>query len=110
MSSPRNLTPTQASPLLAGDDTVLVDVRGTEEWQQGHAPSALHVPLDSLNPGDFTGRTVMAVCRSGRRSEMAVETLREAGIDACNVTGGMQAWAEAGFPVITDSGTAGSVR
>ncbi len=110
MSSPRNLTPAQASPLLAGDDTVLVDVRGPEEWQQGHAPSALHVPLDTLNPADFTGRTVMAVCRSGRRSEMAVEALREAGIDARNVTGGMQAWAEAGLPVITDSGTAGSVR
>ena len=110
MTSPRDLTPAQATSLLVRDDALLVDVRGPEEWQQGHAPDALHVPLDTLDAEDFAGRTVLAVCRSGRRSEMAAATLREAGVDACNVTGGMQAWADAGLAVVTDTGTPGSVR
>ena len=35
--------------------------------------------------------------------------LRRAGYDAANLAGGMQAWAEAGLPVVTDSGDAGVV-
>lgn len=51
----------------------------------------------------------MCVCRSGGRSSKATTMLREAGINAANVTGGMTAWSEARLPVIRDDGTAGTV-
>lgn len=95
----------------AADGAVLLDVREPEEWKAGHAPEALHVPLGQLSEsaGELSGRPVLAICRSGRRSMSAAEALIQAGFDAVNVAGGMQAWAEAGLPVVRDDGSAGTV-
>ena len=41
--------------------------------------------------------------------EWATEALRKHGLDAINVTGGMNAWATAGLPVVRDDGQPGSV-
>jgi rhodanese-related sulfurtransferase len=42
----------------------------------------------------------VVVCRSGRRSTFAVAQLLEAGIEAANLDGGMQAWQLAGGDVV----------
>ena len=105
-------TPT-ASPADAAqrrDDVVLVDVREHDEWDAGHAPGALHIPLHDLRPESIpAGAAVMCVCRSGNRSGTATRVLRAAGIDAVNVSGGMRSWSAAGFPVVRDDGQPGTV-
>ena len=79
---------------------VLVDVREDDEWLDGHAPGALHVPLGRLTAEALpAGRPVYCICRSGNRSGLAVQALAAAGVDARNVSGGMQAWIAAGLPV-----------
>lgn len=81
---------------------LLLDVREPDEWAAGHAPSAVHVPLGEL-PGRLAevprDRPVVAVCRGGGRSAKATAFLREAGVDAHNLDGGMKAWAAAGNPM-----------
>ena len=92
--------------------SVLVDVRGPGEWRAGHAPEALHIPLDQLTrrlaelPAD---RKIIVVCRSGHRSAVATGVLRRHGRTAANLTGGMNAWAAAGMPIVTERGTPGRV-
>jgi rhodanese-related sulfurtransferase len=92
--------------------SVLVDVRGSGEWHAGHAPQAIHIPLEQLTrrlaelPAD---RHIVTVCRSGHRSAVASGLLRGAGRNASNLTGGMNSWADAGLPVVTDLGTPGHV-
>jgi rhodanese-related sulfurtransferase len=91
---------------------VLLDVREPDEWEAGHAPAALHVPLASLmaRAGELDrGRPVVAVCRSGSRSDRAAAALRQRGYDAVNLDGGMQAWSAAGLSVVTDAGQPGQV-
>lgn len=101
--------PAEAAQLLAGG-ALLLDVREPEEWAAGHAPAAVHVPLGELDPSAVPGdRIVVAVCRSGRRSDQAAARLAAAGVDARNLAGGMQAWAAAGRPVRRDDGQAGTV-
>jgi len=97
---------------LAAEGAMLLDVREDDEWQAGHAPQAEHIPmsvlgqeLDRLDQG----RRIVAVCRSGSRSERVATALRQRGYDAANVEGGMQAWAAAGLPVVTDAGEPGNV-
>ena len=91
---------------------LLLDVREPDEWEAGHAPGAQHIPLGQLGarfeelPKD---RSIVCVCRVGGRSARATEALRGAGYDVVNLTGGMQAWAAAGQPVVTDGGSPGSV-
>lgn len=88
-------------------DGFLVDVREDDEWAQGHAPDALHIPLGSLSeraaeiPRD---RQVYVVCRVGGRSAQAVRALNEAGWQTANVAGGMQAWALSGRKMASETG------
>lgn len=94
------------------DGAFLLDVRNDDEWAAGHAPDAHYVTLSQV-PARATevpsDRAVMVVCRAGGRSAQATEWLVANGYDAHNVLGGMQAWAAAGLPVVTDAGSEGSV-
>jgi rhodanese-related sulfurtransferase len=89
------------------EDAWLLDVREEDEWAAGHAPGARHIPL-----GELSGRAaevpqdevIYVVCRSGHRSSRAAQALAGAGWQAVNVGGGMQDWAAAGRPMVTDSG------
>jgi rhodanese-related sulfurtransferase len=92
----------RAAELVFGGDAVLVDVREEAEWKAGHVCGAVHIPLSSVTdaladlPRD---RTIVVVCRSGRRSLVAVDMMRRAGYRARNLEGGLQAWAACGLPL-----------
>lgn len=80
----------------------LIDVREQQEWDAGHAPSAVLLPmselgnrLDELPAGEF-----YVICHSGMRSARVTEALQELGHEAVNVSGGMLAWQAAGGPVV----------
>lgn len=97
--------PTVAVSDLADDERML-DVRERNEFRAGHAPGAQVSPLKDL--GTSLGNVsiderIAVVCRSGGRSSQAVEFLRDQGYDAVNVEGGMQAWAEAGKPMVSEN-------
>ena len=100
-------------PLTASADApgaMLLDVRDADEWAAGHAPAAVHIPLNSLQADDLpTDRRIYCICRSGGRSGAAVGAMVRAGFDAVNVAGGMNAWSAAGLPVVTDAAGAGTV-
>jgi rhodanese-related sulfurtransferase len=94
-------------------DALLLDVREDDEWAAGHAQGALHIPMS-----DFVGRygeltekvdgeaPVFVLCRVGGRSAQVTQYLRQQGMTAVNVDGGMLAWAAAGRPVVADAGEA----
>jgi rhodanese-related sulfurtransferase len=105
-----DLDPAQAATLLEGGDAVLLDVREPAEWDAGHAPQAVHLPLARVSADAVpAGTTVVAVCRSGNRSGKAADLLAAAGVAVHNLAGGMGAWARAGLPVVTDDGSPGGV-
>ncbi|WP_406174454.1 rhodanese-like domain-containing protein [Streptomyces sp. NBC_00996] len=111
---PGRLTPAEAHARTSASDAVLLDVREKSEWQAGHAPSAVHLPLGSLLagaslPGAAQGRPVVAICRGGHRSRQAVKVLAGRGVDVVDVSGGMTAWWQAGLPVVDERGMPGTV-
>ena len=80
----------------------LLDVREQDEWDAGHAPEAVHIPMRQL--GDRAGevprdREVFVICRSGARSAQVTVALNQAGWAAKNVDGGMMGWEQAGRPM-----------
>jgi len=90
----------------------LLDVREDDEWQAGHIEGAQHIPLGELGDrlGELpSGKTIVAVCRSGARSAAAVRGLRQLGREAENLDGGVIAWTEAGLPLINAAGRKGQV-
>jgi len=91
------------------DEAWLLDVREDDEWGAGHVPEATHIPMGELRTR--TGELppdgeIYVICRSGVRSARVAEALNAAGWHAINVAGGMQDWAAAGKPMVTDSGAA----
>jgi rhodanese-related sulfurtransferase len=73
---------TTARRLVASGITV-IDVRTPDEFATGHVPGARNIPHDEVGrriaevgPADAP---VLLYCRSGRRSALAAQTLRERG-------------------------------
>jgi len=48
---------------------------------------------------------VVFQCRVGNRSAFATEAFRNAGYDAYNLAGGIEAWREAGLPLEPEDAT-----
>jgi rhodanese-related sulfurtransferase len=98
----------------SGGHAVLLDVREPGEWEAGHAPWAVHLPLSSLAAGaglpeDAQARPLVVICRSGNRSRQAAELLAARGSQTVDVIGGMRDWAGAGLPVVDSHGGIGTV-
>jgi rhodanese-related sulfurtransferase len=103
--------PAEAAKLIA-EGAVLLDVREDDEWAAGRSPAAMHIPLAEVPERVEelpAGKTVLAICKAGGRSQRAAEWLQAQGIDAVNVAGGMLAWAADGNDVVAESGQAGTV-
>ncbi|MGE2735723.1 rhodanese-like domain-containing protein [Mycolicibacterium vaccae] len=99
-------------PTTFDASTVLLDVREDDEWQRGHAPGAQHIPMGEIPArlGELDREAqVYVVCHLGGRSQRVAQYLAQQGFAPINVAGGMEAWAAAGRPVITDGGAAGTV-
>lgn len=84
---------------------ILLDVREDDEWQLGHAPGAVHIPM-----ADVPARTdeldwdaqIYVVCRQGGRSLEVTRYLNHIGFEAVNVGGGMVVWQQEGRPLAAD--------
>jgi len=93
-----------AARLGAGDQIIVLDVRETDEFADGHIPGSVHLPYGELPnrlaelPRD---RTIAAVCSGGKRSGLAASLLQRAGFaKVIHVgQGGVGTWRERGHAV-----------
>lgn len=89
---------------LQRGDVVVLDVRPREEFESGHIPGAISMPVAKLRralkavPAD---REVIAYCRGPYcvYSDEAVKLLRRRGVRARRLAIGLPDWAAAGHPV-----------
>jgi rhodanese-related sulfurtransferase len=94
------------------DDYQVLDVRHPHEWEAGHIPGSVHLPLDQLGihlDEVAAGRPLMLVCRSGPRSVLAATYLGGLGRQVDHLEGGVSAWSDAGLPFEASDGAAGRV-
>lgn len=66
------------------NNTLILDVRTIEEWNEGHGKNATHIPLHVLaskvsDIESFKNKKVVIVCRSGGRAGQAKKLLEENG-------------------------------
>lgn len=87
------------------ENSALLDVREDNEWQAGHAPEAVHIPMSELvqRLGEIPqADQVYVVCRSGGRSAKVAAYLNASGWDAVNVERGMNGWSAIGKPMVSE--------
>ena len=104
------VVPTEAVKLI-NNDAMVLDLRSAESFSRGHIAGARNVPMDELDGhmeklAKFRSKPVVAVCDAGITSSKAVNALRNSGFDSVyNLKGGMNAWGQAGLPVVSGKKT-----
>ncbi len=75
------------------NNATIVDVRTPEEYAGEHYPNAINIPLDQvaqrINEFREMPKPIIAYCRSGNRSGMAVSILKQNGITEAVNGGGL---------------------
>ncbi|GJQ28587.1 MAG: membrane protein [Phycisphaerae bacterium] len=102
-----NASPAQIAEWVRRGEAVIIDVREPDEHAREHIAGACLVPLSSFDPERAAarakpGQMLVMHCRSGRRSADAAgrcATLTPKGWRLVNMTGGIEAWKQAGLPV-----------
>ncbi len=95
----------QAIGLINRDDAVVVDVCEPAEFQTGHLPNAINMPLTKLasNLGALNkhkNKPIIIACRAGNRSMKGAITLKKGGFDnVYSLVGGLVAWQKENLPV-----------
>ncbi len=108
------ISPADLAARLQRDAPLVVDVRTSAEFRDGHIAGAINIPHDeianrwsALNaPVDDE---VIVYCGTGRRAGLAQQALETLGyMRTRTLEGGFEAWKKAGLPVVRESGNATS--
>ena len=116
MSDPVPALPARSLDAAVADGALVLDVREDAEWDAGHLPGSVHVPLAdlgsrlaALSVDAAAASQVVVVCRVGGRSAAATAALRSHGLAAVNLDGGLLAYTAAGGALRTPAGAPGRV-
>jgi rhodanese-related sulfurtransferase len=99
MAQTKNVSPAFAEKKFNKKKVVVLDVRTTQEFNEGHLPNAVHI--DVMDSVVFVqqvaklnkGKTYMVYCKSGRRSTKAATIMEQQGFrHIWNMEGGITAW------------------
>src|ERR671936_3075601 len=89
---------THARELIESGDPLVVDVREQDEWDEGHIPTAVHIPRGHLESriervAPDHSQQVLLYCSAGNRSAFAAKTLEEMGYsDVVSLASGFTDW------------------
>lgn len=93
--------------LLNEDSTVtLIDARTAEEYDEGHVPGAINIPIADLSQfakdrGKSNDSVIVTMCGSTGRGEEAASILDAHGVRNVRVLkGGLKAWRDVGLQVV----------
>ena len=99
------ISPTDAATKTkSSSDTVIVDVRDKDEFDESHIPDALQMSRGTIEfevEDKFPDRntTIICHCGGGGRSALAAESLQKMGYkNVRSMAGGFKAWKTAGLP------------
>ncbi len=88
----------EAKEMMDTQEVVILDVREQDEYDSGHIPSAVLLPVGSIDEDTAAAvipekdSTVLVYCRSGRRSKTASSALAELGYTNIFEFGGIITW------------------
>ena len=91
-----------------GKSPVILDVRESDEWRQGHLEGAISLPRGFLeikveSTVSDKNTPIIAYCAGGVRSLIAGKALKELGYqNVTSMAGGYSAWKNAGFKWVQD--------
>lgn len=88
------ITENTANELISSNDVVIIDVRGSDEFDTGHIKGAINVPLSKIDEITYEkDQYIIVYCASGMRSSNAAQILVDLGYEnVYNLDGGLINW------------------
>ncbi len=89
------ITADELAEMMKTEKVVLIDVRDTEQYEAGHIPGAMNIPLGELphRLAEVPSGPVLVHCQGGTRSSIAASVLQSSGRhDVRNLAGGFAEW------------------
>jgi rhodanese-related sulfurtransferase len=100
----QEISPQETAAALKRGDTLLIDVRDPNEWQEGHISGAKKfsrgtVELEIEEAAPDLSTPIITHCGGGGRSALTAESLQRMGYtNVKSMAGGFKAWKAAGLP------------
>ena len=97
-NSYQQITQEAAKEMMDTQEVVLLDVREQNEYDSGHIPGAVLLPVGTITEDtaaaviDDLDTTVLVYCRSGNRSKTASQALADLGYTNVYEFGGINDW------------------
>ena len=94
----QQITQEEAKEMMDSQEVIILDVREQDEYDSGHIPGAVLLPVGSINETTAAevipdkDSTVLVYCRSGNRSKTASSALAEFGYTNIYEFGGISTW------------------
>ena len=94
----RQISQEEAKEMMDNQEVIILDVREQDEYDGGHIPGAVLLPVGTINEETAAGvipekdATVLVYCRSGNRSKTASAALAELGYTSIYEFGGINTW------------------
>ena len=98
MESYKRISQEEAKEMMDAGDVIVLDVREQYEYDGGHIPGAVLLPLGKIREETAAEvipekeDTVLVYCRSGNRSKQAAKALAELGYTGIYEFGGITTW------------------
>lgn len=97
LDSYMNVTPEQAKNIMDTEDAAVIDVRGKNEYEEGHIEGAINLMIGTLKDRlqEVPDKKLIVHCQAGQRSAIAVSVLKANGFhNLVNMEGGYTKWQE----------------
>jgi rhodanese-related sulfurtransferase len=103
LSGISNVEPRQATRLLNTENAIMVDIRSTKDFREGHIANSIHLETtqDASSVLDkYRSKPLIVYCNSGNRSIGICGKLHRQGFaNVYNLKGGLLAWRKAELPI-----------
>lgn len=104
------IKPAGLTALINGGKALVIDIRATNEFQQGHIAGSKNVLMSQFDPeskllAPAKSLPVVVVCKTGMTATGAAKRLVKAGFGEVHVLdGGIAAWQQADLPLVKGRG------
>jgi len=105
--SPRDIHKIITNPDMH-QNIVIVDIRSSSKYADGHIPGAIHIPFRSKNFDELLYAyrdtpVLILYCGRGLKTEKAAQIAKESGFTQIFILeGGLSSWKDRGLPVTSD--------
>lgn len=101
----KTVTSQELVNLINREKAVVVDIRDSKDYFEGHVPKALNIPFTALQARvkeleKYKEAPIVVTCKAGQHSSMAGTILRKAGFqNVAKLRGGLLEWRNDNMPV-----------